>query len=78
MHDHLDLVELVATLDPAHVTPGTHVLPPEARGVRDVPSGERAGLEDLVTVQRDQLRLGRGDEPHVVELIAVEVLIEVR
>src|SRR5207244_7751590 len=77
VHDHLDLVELVAALDAAHVAPRAHVLSPEAGGVRDVAPRQRREVDRLLPVARHEPRLRAGHEPEVVELSAVQVLVEV-
>jgi len=68
----------VHALDAAHVTAGAHLLAPEARRVRDVADRESLDRDGLVAMKRDELRLGRRDEPDVVIVVAVEVLVEVR
>src|SRR5205823_7792804 len=78
VHDHLDLVELVTALYPAHIAACTHVLAPEARRVCDVASRQSRGVQDLVPVQPNELWLRGGEEPHVIVFVAVQVLMEVR
>src|SRR5437660_1219359 len=78
MHHHLDLVELVATLNAAHVASRAHVLAAEASRVRNVPPRQRLNVEDLVTMDADELRFSCRYQPNVVVLVAIEVFVEVR
>ena len=75
---HLDLVELVAALDAAHVAPGRHLLAPEAGGVGDVRERQDAVVEDLVAVQVGDRDLRRGDHPEIVLGVVVDVVGELR
>src|SRR4029450_7932949 len=48
--DHFDLVELVAALDAAHVTPRRHALAPETGRIGDVVDWQPARFADFVAV----------------------------
>ena len=66
------------SLDAAHVATGAHLLASEARRVRDVADRQPLERDRLVAMQRDELRLRGRDEPDVVVVVAVQVLVEVR
>src|SRR5438445_6830690 len=68
----------MAALDAAHVAARAHVLASEAGGVRDIAAGQGGRVEGLVAMEPHELRLRGGNEPHVVVLVAIQVLVEVR
>src|SRR5258706_1186207 len=76
--DHLDLIELMPALDAAHVATGAHLLAAEASRVRDVPQRQLLERDRFVAMLRDELRLRRRDQPEVIVVIAIEVLVEMR
>ena len=63
--DHLDLIELIASLDTAHVPSGRDLLPAEAGGVGDVVDRQLRLLKDLIAIEVGDGYLGRRDQPLV-------------
>ena len=75
---HLDLVELMAAFDAAHIASGRHLLAPEARREGDVFDGQQVGVEDLLAVQISDRDLRRRNEPDVYGGPELRGLHEVR
>ena len=75
---HLDLLELVEPLDAARVPACGRLLPPEARGVRDVAQRQRSGRQYLSAVHVGDRDLGGGHHPQIVLVVVVHGVGEFR
>ena len=75
---HLNLVELVAAFDAAHVAAGAHLLSAETRRIRRVASRQISFIEDLAHMQARERHFSGGDHVQVFFVILVEVVSEAR